>query len=52
MATLTAITVSVALLMDLLLLPAMLLKIDRPQPTTSTPNPVSQETLHEALATK
>jgi predicted RND superfamily exporter protein len=52
MSILTAITVSVALLIDLLLLPAMLLKIDREPSPAAESLPVSQEMTHEVLATK
>jgi uncharacterized protein len=52
MSILTAITVSVALLIDLLLLPAMLLKIDRERAPAAESLPVSQEMTHEVLATK
>ncbi|HXG27561.1 MAG TPA: MMPL family transporter [Nevskiales bacterium] len=52
MSILTAITVSVALLIDLLLLPAMLLKIDRVRAPAAETLPVSQEMSHEVLASK
>jgi uncharacterized protein len=52
MAILTVITVSVALIIDLLLLPAMLLKLDRDDATESVQNPVSKEMTHEAYASK
>lgn len=52
MSILTAITVTGALIIDLLLLPAMLLKIDRPNAAVPESRPVSQETAHEAFAAK
>jgi predicted RND superfamily exporter protein len=52
MSILTAITVSVALVIDLLLLPAMLLKIDRPKPAVTETKSASQEMTHEAYVAK
>ncbi len=52
MAILTVITVTVALFIDLLLLPAMLLKLDRDGETESEQSSVSKEMNHEAYVTK
>jgi predicted RND superfamily exporter protein len=52
MSLLTVITVSVALVIDLLLLPAMLLRVDRDKQADSASDTTSQEINHEAYASK
>jgi len=52
MSILTAITVSVALVIDLLLLPAMLLKLDSGKRGVVESIPVSEEMTHEVFAAK
>jgi predicted RND superfamily exporter protein len=52
MSILTAITVTAALVIDLLLLPVMLLKLDSGKPAVVESKSVSQETTHEVFAAK